>query len=95
VTGRDKRAAEAAARKQATADRRAMTARLAEQSGSKQRAMTMTARLAEQSGANQRKRDLLLGSVAKPDPKNEGIEKNTSKQTTLLESIEREIKRNP
>ena len=78
VTGRDKRAAEAAARKQATADRRAMTARVA-----------------EQSGANQRKRDLLLGSVAKPDPKNKGIEKNASKQTTLLESIEREIKRNP
>jgi hypothetical protein len=25
--------------------------------------------VAEQSGANQRKRDLLLGSVAKPDPK--------------------------
>ena len=95
VTGRDKRAAEAAARKQATADRRAMTARMAEQSGSKQRAMTMTARVAEQSGANQRKRDLLLGSVAKPDPKNKGIEKNASKQTTLLESIEREIKRNP
>jgi len=95
VTGRDKRAAEAAARKQATADRRAMTARMAEQSGSKQRAMTMTARAAEQSGANQRKRDLLLGSVAKPDPKNKGIEKNASKQTTLLESIEREIKRNP
>jgi len=78
VTGRDKRAAEAAARKQATADRRAMTARVT-----------------EQVGANQRKRDLLLGSVAKPDPKNEGIEKNASKQTTLLESIEREIKRNP
>ena len=78
VTGRDKRAAEAAARKQATADRRAMTARVA-----------------EQSGANQRNRDLLLGSVAKPDPKNKGIEKNASKQTTLLESIEREIKRNP